>query len=295
MSNRWALVGGVAAAIIALDQLTKHWALERLSDGRTIDLVGSLRFNLAFNTGMAFSAGSGSGAIIGAVALLIVVVLVVVARRIDSKLQLVLVGIVIGGAVGNVIDRLFRSTLPGMSDGFMSGAVVDFVDLQWWPVFNVADAAIVVGGISLALLERAGAGGGRAAGVRWALRARPAVGGRGAVRSRRGRARSGSRGGVRGWSPGRRRGVVTGPGEPDGPGRPDAEVIPVAFEGERVDRVVAMVTGCSRAEASAAIAAGTVLLDDQVVAQGLRAGRRGPAAPPAGRPRACRGTGRCGP
>ncbi len=136
-----------------LDQLTKHWALERLSDGRTIDLVGSLRFNLAFNTGMAFSAGSGSGAIIGAVALLIVVVLIVVARRIDSKLQLVLVGIVIGGAIGNVIDRLFRSTLPGMSDGFMSGAVVDFVDLQWWPVFNVADAAIVVGGISLALLS----------------------------------------------------------------------------------------------------------------------------------------------
>jgi signal peptidase II len=58
----------------------------------------------------------------------------------------VLIGIVVGGALGNVVDRLSRAR-----DGFMSGAVVDFIDLQWWPIFNVADAAVVVGGILLAV------------------------------------------------------------------------------------------------------------------------------------------------
>jgi signal peptidase II len=56
----------------------------------------------------------------------------------------VAVGLVVGGAAGNILDRLFRS-----GDGFLKGEVVDFIDLQWWPVFNVADAAVVIGGILL--------------------------------------------------------------------------------------------------------------------------------------------------
>ncbi len=151
-SSRWSLVGGVALAVIAADQLTKDWALGRLSDDSTVDLIGSLRFNLAFNTGMAFSKGSGSGAIIGLVALGIVVVLAFVARKVDSKVQLALIGVVMGGALGNIVDRLLRAPIAGGPDGFMSGAVVDFIDLQWWPIFNIADAAVVVGGITLALL-----------------------------------------------------------------------------------------------------------------------------------------------
>ena len=153
-ARRWAMVLGVAVAVIALDQLSKRWALERLSGEQVIDLIGSLRFRLAFNTGMAFSKGSGSGAIIGVVALGIVTVLVLVARKVESKVQLVLIGIVMGGALGNVVDRLLRVGEVGSSGtGFMSGAVVDFIDLQWWPVFNVADAAVVCGGIALAVLS----------------------------------------------------------------------------------------------------------------------------------------------
>lgn len=157
-ARRWAMVLGIAVAVIALDQLSKAWALDRLSTGDAIDLIGSLRFKLAFNTGMAFSKGSGAGALIGTLAFGIVVVLVLVARKVESKVQLVLIGIVMGGALGNIVDRLTRvgevNPFTGeAATGFMSGAVVDFIDVQWWPVFNVADAAVVCGGIALAILS----------------------------------------------------------------------------------------------------------------------------------------------
>ncbi len=155
--RRWLLIGGAAALLLAADQLTKAWAFDELClvpDGyrceltdEPIGVVWTLRFNLAFNTGMAFSRGSGAGPIIGLVAVAIVVVLLVVARKLTSRLQLVLVGVVAGGALGNVIDRLVRA-----EDGFMSGAVVDFIDVQWWPIFNIADSAVVVGGLLLALV-----------------------------------------------------------------------------------------------------------------------------------------------
>jgi len=156
-ARRWALIGGSAVLLLVIDQLSKAWAFSALcevADGQRcsvtaspIELFWTLRLNLAFNTGMAFSRGSGAGPIIGSIAIAIVVVLLIVARKLTSPLQLVLVGVVAGGALGNVIDRLVRA-----EDGFMSGAVVDFIDLQWWPIFNVADAAVVVGGIALALV-----------------------------------------------------------------------------------------------------------------------------------------------
>ena len=133
----------VAAIVIVLDQLTKHWAINRLSDGRDIDVIGSLRFNLAFNSGMAFSRGEGLGPIIGVVAVVVVAVLLVGLRREGSRLGDIASGMVIGGALGNVVDRLFRG------DGWFHGSVIDFIDLQWWPIFNVADMAITIGGLLL--------------------------------------------------------------------------------------------------------------------------------------------------
>jgi signal peptidase II len=158
--RRWGIVGATVAVVLVLDQLTKWWAVRTLCDprgetfntfcdegrGRVIDLVGSLRFNYAENTGMAFSAGRSAGPLIALVATAIVVVLLVVARRLTSRFQLVLVGVVVGGAVGNLLDRILRAR-----NGPLSGGVVDFIDLQWWPIFNVADACVVVGGIALAL------------------------------------------------------------------------------------------------------------------------------------------------
>ena len=135
----------VGALVVVLDQLTKHWAVNRLSGGRTIDLVGSLRLNLTFNSGMAFGRGQGFGPVIGVVALVVVSVLLVGLRREGSRLGDVAAGMVIGGALGNIIDRLFRG------DGWFHGSVVDFIDVQWWPIFNVADIGVTVGGVLLVL------------------------------------------------------------------------------------------------------------------------------------------------
>lgn len=129
----------VVALIVACDQVTKHWALNRLSGGRTIDLVGSLRFNLAFNKGMAFSQGTGFGPVIGAVAFIVIIVIVLWMRRSARGMPALAAGLIVAGALGNLIDRLFRG------DAWLRGAVVDFIDLQWFPVFNLADSAISIG------------------------------------------------------------------------------------------------------------------------------------------------------
>lgn len=135
----------ITAVVVVLDQLTKHWALNELDDGHVIDVVGSLRFNLAFNRGMAFSQGEGLGPIIGVVALVVVVALLVSVGRSTSRWYPLAVGLIMGGALGNITDRLFRG------DGWLRGGVVDFIDLQWWPIFNVADIAVTVGGAALLL------------------------------------------------------------------------------------------------------------------------------------------------
>ena len=133
----WLLI----AFIVAADQATKHWALNRLSNARTIDLIGSLRFNLAFNKGMAFSQATGAGPIIGALAFVVIIVIVLWLRRNAQGLAGVAAGLIVGGATGNLIDRLLRG------DAWLRGAVVDFIDLQWWPIFNIADAAISTGAV----------------------------------------------------------------------------------------------------------------------------------------------------
>jgi signal peptidase II len=137
------VVAGIAAVVaVVVDQLTKSIALRRLEDG-PVDVVWTLRFALAFNDGVAFSLGRGSGLAVIPVAVAVIVVMVLLARTMEGRLPGLCVGLIVGGAVGNVADRLFRGN---------GGAVVDFIDLQWWPVFNVADACIVCGGIGLGLL-----------------------------------------------------------------------------------------------------------------------------------------------
>lgn len=134
----------VALIIVVVDQLTKHWAVNELVD-RDIDVFWTLRFNLSFNTGMAFSRGQSWGPLIGVVSLVVVVVLVLGLRRQQGRLTAVAVGLIVGGAIGNVIDRLFRQ------GGWLRGGVVDFIDFQWFPIFNVADMGVTVGGAMLVL------------------------------------------------------------------------------------------------------------------------------------------------
>ncbi len=137
-----AAVAAVAAVSIVVDQATKSWALEVLAGREPIHVLGSLQLALSFNSGVAFSLGQGSGLTIVPIAVVVVLVVVFVARHLPGRLAAAAVGLVVGGAASNVADRVVRDH---------DGAVVDFLDLQWWPVFNVADACIVVGGILLAL------------------------------------------------------------------------------------------------------------------------------------------------
>ena len=141
--RRFPLLAAIAAAVVAVDQLTKWWALEALDD-RTIHLVWTLQLHLTFNTGTAFSLGAGRGGMVALVAVVVVAAMVWVGRGVTGVAAAGALGLVLGGAVGNLADRVFRE-----GDGFLGGAVVDFVDLQWWPVFNLADAAISCGVILL--------------------------------------------------------------------------------------------------------------------------------------------------
>ncbi len=133
----------IVLLVVAADQATKSWALNSLSQGRTIDLVWTLRFNLVFNSGMAFSQGQGAGRIIGLLAIAVATWLWLSLRRASSQLAVIGTALLVGGALGNVFDRLFRG------EKWLSGSVVDFIDLQWFPVFNIADSAVTIGAATL--------------------------------------------------------------------------------------------------------------------------------------------------
>ena len=133
-----------AAAVVAADQLTKWWVLEALDGGRVIDLVWTLRLRLVFNTGAAFSSFQGLGPLLGVAAVAVAAALLLNRRLVSGRWSAIAAGCIAGGALGNLTDRLFRS-----DDGFLTGAVVDFIDVQWWPVWNVADMGVVLGGAAL--------------------------------------------------------------------------------------------------------------------------------------------------
>lgn len=132
----------VALAVVAIDQVTTSVALAGLRHG-PVQVLGLLRFALAFNTGSAFSLFTGWAPLLAAVAVLLVAALAAIAWQVRRTGVAVALGLVIGGAMGNLADRLFRGH---------HGAVIDFIDLRFWPTFNLADAAIVVGIIVLAIL-----------------------------------------------------------------------------------------------------------------------------------------------
>jgi len=135
-----ALAAIIAAIVLALDQLTKRWAVSELSGSEPHHVIWTLQWNLARNSGMAFSQAQGIGPFIGIAALLVVVWLAWTSRLLTSRVTAVAAGLIAGGALGNLADRVFRG------DRILHGAVIDFIDFQWFPIFNVADMAIDIGG-----------------------------------------------------------------------------------------------------------------------------------------------------
>ena len=139
--RRRALIVGVAGLVVAFDQVTKTWALHHTVD--PIHVIGTLQLALTFNPGAAFGLGRGITPVLILGAIILVVILLGLGRaasRTASWPATLAMGLLLGGACGNLVDRLFRHN---------HGAVIDFVDLRWWPVFNVADACITVGAILL--------------------------------------------------------------------------------------------------------------------------------------------------
>ena len=142
--TRPGLALAIVLGVVLLDQLTKLWAVHELADAPLAIFGHDVGFRLARNTGGAFSLFQAFTPLLAVIAIGVAFFLVRAVRRADDTLMVVALSLVLCGAVGNLLDRLFRE-----GSGFLGGGVVDFIDLQWWPVFNVADAAVVIGGLLL--------------------------------------------------------------------------------------------------------------------------------------------------
>ncbi len=152
-TRAWVLAGALAALVLALDQVAKAAIEANLTIGEEVDVLGPLGLTLAHNRGVAFGLAGGAGAPLIVITLLALgVVGYLFARNPTRPGMWVAAGLVAGGAIGNLVDRV------------RAGEVTDFVDLSPWPPFNLADVAIVAGVLLLVFVylreaEREAAGG----------------------------------------------------------------------------------------------------------------------------------------
>jgi len=134
------VLGLVALLVYALDQTAKYLIVKNLAEGQSVSVLGDiLQFHFVKNSGAAFSLGTGMTWLFSLVAAAVAVFIIVYARRIHSFAWAVLFGLLLGGTLGNLTDRLFRQPRFG------EGHVVDFIQVIGFPaIFNLADSAIVV-------------------------------------------------------------------------------------------------------------------------------------------------------
>ena len=141
----------VAAVVLVLDVMTKTIAVAQLAGRAPVTVVdGVLTLRLVRNPGAAFGLAEGMTVILTCIAAVVIVVILRAARALRSRAWAIALGLVLGGAIGNLGDRLFRSPGP------LRGHVVDFLELPHWPVFNLADSAIVSGAALMVLLSLRG-------------------------------------------------------------------------------------------------------------------------------------------
>src|SRR6516225_6628996 len=149
--RRLGLLFGVAIAVFAADVISKAIVVATLSPDRPVWLIGGLLdLNLTRNSGAAFSFGTGMTIVFTAIAIGVIIFILRTSRRLRSLPWAVTLGLLLGGATGNLTDRLLRS--PGLFRGY----VVDWIELPHWPVFNVADSSIVCGGVLAVFLAARG-------------------------------------------------------------------------------------------------------------------------------------------
>jgi signal peptidase II len=147
-TGRLALLLCVGLGVLALDLTTKLLAVRELSDHEPVELLGGLlTLRLVRNPGAAFGMAQGLTVVLTLIAVGVAVAILRMASRLQSAWWAVALGLVLGGALGNLVDRVFRAPAPGR------GHVVDFLELPRWPVFNLADSAIVCAAVLMVLLS----------------------------------------------------------------------------------------------------------------------------------------------
>jgi lipoprotein signal peptidase len=149
--RRTGLVLVTALAVLVADIVSKVAIVATLHEGDIVRVIdGVLKIDYTRNAGAAFSIGTGATVLFTGVAVIVAAVIIRQARRLVSRSWAVTLGLLLGGALGNLVDRLFRSPGP------LRGHVVDWIELPHWPVFNLADSAIVIGGVVAVLLATLG-------------------------------------------------------------------------------------------------------------------------------------------
>lgn len=138
MTRRYLVGLGIAATVVVVDLLTKRYAALHF-DGNPVEIIpGFFGFTYVENPGGAFGVFQNGGVVIGVAALVITIVVIVALAAERPMLETVALGFVVGGAVGNLVDRFTRG------DGILDGPVIDWIELWWIPTFNIADASVTV-------------------------------------------------------------------------------------------------------------------------------------------------------
>lgn len=149
--RRVGVLVGVALSALALDLGSKALVVARLEGRSQVELLGGLlTLHVTRNSGAAFSIGTGMTIIFTVIAAGVVVAILRTARNLRSLPWALSLGLLLGGATGNLVDRLLRAPKP------LEGHVVDWIELPYWPVFNLADSAIVCGGVLAVVLAARG-------------------------------------------------------------------------------------------------------------------------------------------
>ena len=137
-SRAWCLAAAVGAAVLVADQVAKRIVEHRIAIGEEVDVLGPLKLTLTHNQGVAFGLARGSGApLVAITAVALGVVVYLFSRQPTRPLMWLAAGLIAGGALGNLVDRV------------RAGAVTDFIELPHWPAFNLADTAITCGVVVL--------------------------------------------------------------------------------------------------------------------------------------------------
>lgn len=138
MTKRYTTAVGIAIAIVVADLISKRFAAINFVDSPVTVIDGFLTFTYTENPGAAFSLFTGAGPYLGVAAIAISGYILGSLRAARPLFEVVALGLVLGGALGNLADRIFRGS------GFLDGKVIDWVDMWWIPTFNIADASITV-------------------------------------------------------------------------------------------------------------------------------------------------------